>query len=150
MTGLRTGVCNIPWLFNIFFERVVRQVNEGATGRGVKLRDGSVVGLEIKQVLYKDDIVLVAETRKHLQDIANGFEKVCDSMGLKINVGKRKVLVYKKDQRGSCEKVRVSVKKMQKVDNFNYLEVIVWKQLIWCLREERNGGRWQSCGKRTE
>ena len=36
------------------------------------------------------------------------FERACDSMGLKINVRKSKVLVIKKNQMGSCEKVRVS------------------------------------------
>ena len=33
------------WLFNIFFNGVVRQVNERATGRGVKLRDEKGEGL---------------------------------------------------------------------------------------------------------
>ena len=52
-------------------------------------------GWEIKQELYADDAVLVAETREHLQRIVNKFERSCDTMGLKINVGKSKVLVDK-------------------------------------------------------
>ena len=52
----------------------------------MKLRDGYGDGLEIKQVLYADDSVLVAETREHIQHIMNEFEMVCDRMGLKINV----------------------------------------------------------------
>ena len=39
-------------------------------------------------------------------------------MGLKINVGKSEVLVVKKDQRESCENVRVSGEEMQEVDEF--------------------------------
>ena len=31
-------VCNVPWLFNIFFDRVVRQMIEREMGKGVKLR----------------------------------------------------------------------------------------------------------------
>ena len=58
-------------------------------------------------------------------------------MGLKINVGKSKMQTVKKDQMGSCEKVRVNGGKIQKVDKFNY------------LREEMFGGQWQSCGRRT-
>ena len=57
---------------------------------------------EIKQ--YVDNTVLVVETREH---IVSEFERACDSMELKINVGKSKVLMVKKDQMGSCEKVRV-------------------------------------------
>ena len=46
-------------------------------------------------------------------------------MGLKINVGKSKVLVLKKEQGESWEKFRVSVEEMQKVDKFNYLGVLI-------------------------
>ena len=59
-------------LFNIVSDRVVRRVTESALKKGVKLRDGRV--FEIKQVLYADDRVLVAETRKHLQHTLNEFE----------------------------------------------------------------------------
>ena len=68
-----------PWIFNIFFDGVVRQVNERAAGRGVRLRDGNGGGWEIKQVLHADDTVLIAETRDHLQHIVNEFERSCDS-----------------------------------------------------------------------
>ena len=35
--------------------------------------------------------------------------------------------VVKNDQKGSCEKVRVSGEEMQELDKFNYLGVIVSK-----------------------
>ena len=35
--GSKARVCNVPWVFKIFFDRVVRLVNERTTGRGVKL-----------------------------------------------------------------------------------------------------------------
>ena len=38
----------------------------------------------------------------------NEFERECDSIGLKMNVEKSKVLVINKDLKGSCEKVRLS------------------------------------------
>ena len=46
------------------------------------------------------------------------FERTCEKMGLKINVGKSKVLIVKKDQRVICEKVRVSWEEMQEVNKF--------------------------------
>ena len=69
--------------------------------------------------------VLVAERREHLQHIASWFERACDSMGLKINVGKSKMLTIKKDQMGSCEKVRVNGEELQEVDKFKYLGVMI-------------------------
>ena len=104
-----------------FFDKV----NEREMENGVKLRDGNVGGREFKQVLYADNSVLVAETREHIQDILSVFERVCDSMGLKINVRKSKVLMVEKDQMGSCEKVRVNGEEIQEVDKFNYLEVMI-------------------------
>ena len=71
-------------------------MNERAIGKRVKLRDENGGGWEFKKVLHADDTVLVAETREHLQHIVNEFERACDNiMGLKINVGKPKVLMVK-------------------------------------------------------
>ena len=114
-----------PWFFNIFFDRVVRQVNDRVMVRGANLRDEKGGGCEIKHVLYTSDTVLVAEIRKHLHHIVSEFERACDNMGLKINVGKRKVLMVKQDQMGSCEKVRVSGEEMEEVGKFNYLGVMI-------------------------
>ena len=86
--------------------------------KGVKLRDENERGWEIKQILYADDTVLIAETREHLQYIVSEFERACDSMGLKINAGKSNILTIKKEQVGSCERVRVNGEEMQEVDNF--------------------------------
>ena len=57
-------------------------------GKRVKLRDENGGSWEIKQALYADDTVLVAEARAQLQHIVSEFERACDSMRLKINVGK--------------------------------------------------------------
>ena len=76
---------------------MVRQVHERATGRGMKFRN---LGWEMKLVFHSDDTVLVAETREYLQHIENEFGRACDSMGLKINVGKSKALMVKKGSDG--------------------------------------------------
>ena len=52
------------WLFNIFFDIVVRQVNERLLGKGVKLRDKNGEGWEIKRALYAHDTFLVAEKKR--------------------------------------------------------------------------------------
>ena len=61
---------------------------------------------------------MVVEIKEHLQHIVREFERACDSMGLKITVWKSKVLTIKKDQMGTCEKVRVNGEEMQEVDKF--------------------------------
>ena len=37
--GLRQEYVMFPWLFNIYFDKVTRQVNKKGMGKGVKLRD---------------------------------------------------------------------------------------------------------------
>ena len=55
---------------------MVRLVNEGARGRGIRLRDVNGRRWKIKQVLlYADYTLLVAETREHLKHIVNEFER---------------------------------------------------------------------------
>ena len=53
----------------------------------MKLKDENGEGWEVKQLLYADDTVSVSKTEEYLQYNINEFEMVCDSMGLKINVG---------------------------------------------------------------
>ena len=67
------------------------------------MRRGDRVGKLNKY--YMQMTVLVAETRENLQHIVSEFE----SMGLKINVGKSKVLTTKKDQMGRKCKMSTSL-----------------------------------------
>ena len=87
-----------PWLLNIFFDRVVRRVNERTAGRRGKVRDENGGSWKIKQILYADNTMLVAESREHLQHIVNEFERTCDIMELKVNFKKGKGLEVKKNQ----------------------------------------------------
>ena len=40
----------------------------------------------MKQLLYVDDIVFMAESIENIQKIVNEFEKVCNRMELKVSV----------------------------------------------------------------
>ena len=100
--------------------------------------------------------MLEAETREYLQHNANEFERTCEIVGLKLNVGKSKESVVQKDQMMSFEKVNFIGEEMQEDDKFNYLGVMISTDrgvgeevANRGLREERYGGRWQRCGKRT-
>ena len=79
-------------------------------GKGVKLKDENG-GIRKLSRYYMQMTVLVTETRDYLQHIVS--ERACDSIGLKINVGKSKVLMIKKDQVGSYERLRVNEEEMQ-------------------------------------
>ena len=62
--GLRQGCMMLPWLFNLYIDGVVREVNARVLGRGLKLVDGADNEWELNQLLFSDDTVVVADSEK--------------------------------------------------------------------------------------
>ena len=86
----------LPWLFNLFIEGVVREVNTQVLGRGLKLVDGNENEWELNQLLFADDTVVVADFERKLCQLVTEFGRVCERRKLRVNVGKSKVMVYEK------------------------------------------------------
>ena len=53
-----------PWLFNILFDRVVRQINKKATRKGAEMRDGRGKEWEIRQLISPDDTAIEGNNKK--------------------------------------------------------------------------------------
>ena len=68
--GLRQGCVMSPWLFNVFMDGVVREVNirVGETGLGL-IEGNKEQEWKINQVLFTDDTALVADTKEGLQQL---------------------------------------------------------------------------------
>ena len=67
-----------PWLFNVYMDGVVREVNVGVLGNGLELLSANGGRFEINQLLFADDIALVADLEK-LCRLLSEFSKVCKS-----------------------------------------------------------------------
>ena len=92
--------CMFRWHLTVFFDKVLRQVSERATGRRVKLRDGNRRWQEIIQILCADDAVLMTDSGEALKHTINEFKMACERMRLKSNVSsKSKLLMVRRDQR---------------------------------------------------
>ena len=50
--GLRQGCVMLPWLFNLYIDGVVREVNARVLGRGLKLVGGNDNEWELNQLLF--------------------------------------------------------------------------------------------------
>ena len=49
---LRHGCVMLPWLFNMYMDGVVREVNARVLGKGLKLVDGNDNGWDLNQLLW--------------------------------------------------------------------------------------------------
>ena len=84
----------LPWLFSLYIDGVVREVNVRVLCRRLKLVDGNDNGWELNQLLFADDTVVVADTERKVCQLVTEFGRVCERRKLRVNMGKSKV--YKK------------------------------------------------------
>ena len=84
--GLRQGCVMSPWLFNLYIDGVVREVNGRVLGRGLKLVDGSDNEWELNELLFADDTVVVVDSERKLCQLVTEFGKVCERKKLRVNV----------------------------------------------------------------
>ena len=88
--GLRQGCVMSPWLFNVYTDGVVREVNVRVLGKGLELLSANGGRFEINQLLFADDTALVADSEK-LYRLVSEFGRVCERRKLRVNVGKSTV-----------------------------------------------------------
>ena len=59
---LRQSCVMSQWLFNVYMDGVVREVNVRVLGKGLKLPSTNGGRFEINQLLFADDTALVADS----------------------------------------------------------------------------------------
>ena len=119
--GLRQGCVMSPWLFNLYMDAVVREVNARVLGRGLKLVDGNENEWELNQLLFADDTVVVADFEKKLCQLVTEFGRVCERRKLRVNVGKSKVMRCTRSEDGARLNVMLNGEALEEVDQFKYL-----------------------------
>ena len=64
-----------PWLFNLYMDGAVREVNVWVLGKGLELLSANGGRFEINQLLFADDIALVADSEEKLCRLVSEFGK---------------------------------------------------------------------------
>ena len=64
--GLRQGCVMSPWLFNVYMDSVVREVNVRALGKGLELLSANGGRFKINLRLFADDTAIVAVSEEKL------------------------------------------------------------------------------------
>ena len=71
--GLRQGCVMSPWLFNVYMDGVVREVNVRVLGKGLELLSANGGRFQINQLLFADDTALLANSEEKLCGLVNEF-----------------------------------------------------------------------------
>ena len=90
--GLRQGCVMSPWLFNVYMDGVVREINITVLGKGLELLSVNGGRYEKNQLLFADDTALVADSEEKLGRLVSEFGRICERRKLRVNVSKNKVM----------------------------------------------------------
>ena len=80
-----------PWLFNVYMDGVVREVNVRVLGKGLKLLSANGGRFDKKQLLFADDTALVADSEEKLCRFVSEFGRVCERIKFRVKLDKSKV-----------------------------------------------------------
>ena len=89
-----------PWLFNVYMEAVMKEVEKGMGRREVRFLEGRE--WKLPGLLYTDDLVLFGES-ENLRAMVGRFIELCRKRGLKVNAGKSNVMVLNGEEGLECE-----------------------------------------------
>lgn len=109
--GVRQGCVLSPCLFNIMAEIVMRRVLDDWSG-GFKIG-----GLNINNLRYADDIVLIAESEEELQELLDRLIREGKQYNLFLNASKTKVM----SNTGKSISIMADGVELEVVDVFQYL-----------------------------
>ena len=90
--GVKQGAIESPGIFSLYINVVAEFVRQNGK-HGVQLKPGM---MEIFLLLFADDVVLISTTPTGLQNQINNLVKVSNSLDLKVNIDKTKVMIFRK------------------------------------------------------
>ena len=132
--GTRQGCMLSPFLFTFYLNELIEQINEKG-GKGIFVDE---VWHDVKILLYADDIILCADTVGNLQAHINVLKVFCDRWGMKVNLKKTKIMVFRRGgQLRRCEKWYFGDQKIEIVPQYTYLGVRNSTQLSWGAAQYR-------------
>ena len=74
--GLRQSCLMSPWLFNVYMDTVVQEVNVWVLGKGLELLSANGGMVEINQLLFASDTALVADSEEKLCRLMSEFGRL--------------------------------------------------------------------------
>ena len=113
---MRQGCVISPLLFNLYSEFMIKEAMENV--EGIKFDRVNITNLR-----YADDAVLMADKRKKMQKMLDRLNKTCKEYGMEINVKKTKLMIMneKEKLKGRQQSVMLNGVPLERVARFKYL-----------------------------
>ena len=111
--GVRQGCVLSPNLFNIYTEKIFREVED--------MKGINIGGVNINNLRYADDIVLLAEGPMFLQALLTAVNEKGKPYGMEMNIIKTKPMVISRKKPAPKISISVEGKPIQQVDRMVYL-----------------------------
>ena len=115
--GVRQGCVLSPDLFALYGENIMKALEDLV---GVK-----VGGVNINNLRYVDDAVIIAESEEQLQQLMNVVEEESAKKGLKINMKKTETMVVTKKKEVPKCTIKLGGEELKQVKRFKYLGSII-------------------------
>ena len=119
--GVRQGCVLSPDLFNLYSQKMIEELDE--------LEGIRVGGVNVNNIRYADDTVLIADTQEKLQELVSALERACEARGMEINVGPGKTEVMGLTKRNEDLRVRITLggRSVPQVERYKYLGCVIAK-----------------------
>jgi hypothetical protein len=115
--GVRQGCVLSPALF-LLYSQVVMDELENL--EGIK-----VGGININNIRYADDTVLMADSEEKLQTLVDKLAVECNAVGLRINIGKTETMIVNKKKEEMSVEINIQNQAVKQVRSFKYLGSLV-------------------------
>ena len=125
--GVRQGCILSPTLFNLYINWLGDMIKEN--NEGIQLQPDNYI---LSILMYADDVVLFSDTIGGLQKQINTLQLFCEQSGMKVNLDKTKVLVFKNGgYLSKYERWYYEGKRIQCVSYYKYLGLTLSTRNIW-------------------
>ena len=119
--GVRQGCILSPIIFSLYINKLAEMINEN--NEGIQLMPHQTI---ISILLYADDVVLISQSIGGLQKQIRTLERFCDISGMKMNLSKTKVMLFKNGgELSKTEKWSFKGRKLECVPNYKYLGLLL-------------------------
>lgn len=116
ISGVKQGCLLSPLLFSLYINDLHEHL-----GGGIFVDE-----INVRLLLYADDIVILSDDIMTLQEMINNLEKYCDCWNLEVNLAKSKIMVFRNGGRLSrLEKWVFKGEDVEIVKQYNYLGMIL-------------------------